>query len=293
MDSINYELHIHDDPSFPIIFHLDFMERNANFLTHWHESIEILYIVKGSITVLADANRTTAKKGQIVIINSNNIHHIKSLDEVSEYYCLIIDKKLCEESGLYIEEIVFRKLIVDKEALAKFIKIKNEFISKSALYKYAVKSAITDFLIHLYRGYILSESPLSNKSQNIKTEMVKRTIKYIQDNYNKGISTSDIAEKVGLSRSYFCNVFKETTGYATVHYINYIRCYNAKKLFQIGNYTVSEVALLCGFDNSSYFSKTYKKHMGCLPSVNKKSDRSIDFCEQKNENIARCYYINF
>jgi len=62
MDSINYEPHIHDDPSFPIIFHLDYMELDANFLTHWHESIEILFIIEGSITVLSDANRFIAKK---------------------------------------------------------------------------------------------------------------------------------------------------------------------------------------------------------------------------------------
>ena len=258
MDSINYEPHIHNDPSFPIIFHLDNMKLGANFLTHWHENIEILFIIEGSISVLSDANRITAKKGDIAIINSNNIHHIQSLEEISKYYCLIIDRKLCEEFGLYIEEIIFQRLINDKKAIKKFIKIKNEVIYKKALYKSAVKSAIIELLIYLYRDYILSESPLSNKSENIKIEMIKKAIKYIGDNYNKNISTTDIAKEIGLSKSYFCRIFKEITGYTAVLYINFIRCSNAKKLLQTGKYTVSEVALLCGFDNLSYFSKTYK-----------------------------------
>ncbi|HEY5561100.1 MAG TPA: AraC family transcriptional regulator [Clostridiaceae bacterium] len=272
MDSINYEPHIHDDPSFPIIFHLDYIKRGAIFLTHWHESMEILFVIEGSITVLSDAKSITANKEDIVIINSNNIHHIQSLEEISEYYCLIIDKKLCEEFGLYIEEIVFERLIKDKTCSLKFNVIKNELLQKKVFYKAAVKSAIIDLLIHFYRGFTLSESPLSNKLENSKIEIIKKSIKYIRNNYNKSISTADAALEIGLSKSYFCRIFKEITGYTPVFYINYIRCFNGKKLFQSGKYTVSEVALLCGFDNLSYFSKIYKKHMGCLPSLNKKGD---------------------
>ena len=245
---------------------MDHLERNANFLTHWHESIEILFIVEGTISVLSDASRTKAKKGDIVIINSNNIHHIKSLDEASKYYCLIIDKKLCEEFVIFIEEIVFQRLISDETAARKFMEIRNEFVSKKALYKTAIKSEIIDLLICFYRGYMLSETTLSNKSENIKVEMIKKAIKYIRGNYNKDISTKEIADEIRLSKSYFCRVFKEITGYTTVHYLNYLRCCNAIKFFQTGKYTVTEVALLCGFDNLSYFSKIFKKHIGCLPS---------------------------
>jgi AraC-like DNA-binding protein len=55
-----------------------------------------------------------------------------------------------------------------------------------------------------------------------------------------------------------------------VRYINILRCEHARKMLQNGNYRVEEVAYLCGFDNMSYFSKTYKKYMGCLPSFSKR-----------------------
>lgn len=293
MNSINYEPHIHDDPSFPILFHLDYMKRNANFLTHWHESIEILYIVKGSISVLSDANRVTAKKGDIIIINSNNIHHIQSIDEESEYYCLIADKNLCEEFGLYIEEITFQTLINDKKANSKFSEIKNELLFKKALFKSAVKATICELLIYLYRSYTLSQSPFANKLENTKIELIKKSIKYIQDNYNKSISTSDVAGEIMLSESYLCRIFKEITGYTVVFYINFLRCSNAKKHLQSGKYIVSEVALLCGFENLSYFSKTYKKHLGCLPSLNKKANCLKDLCHEEDKSIPLCYFTDF
>lgn len=271
MSFYNHELHIHEDPSFPVIFHMDYsLNHDADFLIHWHESIEILHVLEGSFVVVSDTNQVIANKGDIAIINSGNIHNIKSITKTSKYDCLIIEKNLCEEFGISIEEIVFQRIISDKEAKRMFLEIKNEMISKKSLYKSGVKISILSFMVYLYRNYLISQSPFSNKAENIKISSIKKSIKFIQDNYNKNISTSDIAKEIGLSKYYFCRTFSEITCNTAVYYINHIRCTNAKSLLQSGKYTVSEVALLCGFDNLSYFSKTYKKHIGCLPSENKK-----------------------
>jgi AraC-like DNA-binding protein len=242
----------------------------SNFLPHWHENIEILYIVKGTITVLSDASSITANKDEIIIINSNNVHHIQTLEDVSKYYCLIIDRKFCEDFGLYTEEITFQRLIKDKLVGDKFNAIKDEFNSQRVFYKAEIKSKIIDLIICLYRDYTLSESPFSNKLETNKIEIIKKAIRYIQGNYDKYISISDIAEEAGISKYYFCRIFKEITDYSTVRFINILRCTNAKKLLQSGKYSVEEAAHICGFDNLSYFSKTYKKLMGCLPSSSKK-----------------------
>lgn len=292
MELVSYEPHIHDDPSFPIIFHQDFIKHNTKFLTHWHESVEILCVFKGSITVLSDANSIVAKENELVIISSNSIHHVQALGETADYYCLIVDKRLCEEFGLSIEEISFQNLVNDKKLIEKFQKIKNEFISKKTLYKSVVKAAVIDLMIYLYRDYTISVLSIINKSENIRAEIIKMAIKYIEVNYNNAISTSGIAEKIGLSKSYFCRIFKKTTGYTVMSYVNVMRCSSAKKLFQTGKYTVSEAAFLCGFDNLSYFSKTYKKHMGCLPSSNKKHDVTQDISQQNNEGIPRVYFTD-
>jgi AraC-like DNA-binding protein len=265
-----YEPHTYQDPSFPIIFHLDTrIKQQSNFLPHWHENIEILYVVEGAITVLSDASSMTAMKDEIIIINSNNVHHIQTLKDISKYYCLIIDRKFCEEFGLYTEEIVFQRLIKDKLVIDKFNCLKDEFISQNAFYKAEIKSQVIDLVVCLYRNYTLSESLFSNKLETNKIEIIKKAIRYIQDNYDKNISISDIAEETGVSKFYFCRIFKEITGNTTVCFINILRCNNAKKLLQSGKHSVEEAALICGFDNLSYFSKTYKKHMGCLPSSSK------------------------
>lgn len=263
-----YEPHIHLDPEFPIIFHLDTIRKESEpFLTHFHENIEVLHVTKGSIRVSSGLAVVEASEGELVIISSNCIHSIESSDgNDAHYHCLIIDTELCESFGIDIEEMTFNIVISDEIAVKKFLKVKKEIEQKNALYKSAAKTAAIEFLIHLYRNHISAQTNMAGKTTNIKMETVKMAIEYIQKNYYKDISTNDVAKAMGLSKSYFCRIFKEITQHTVVSYINRVRCYNAKKLFSTGKYLVSEAALLSGFDNLSYFSRTYKKYMGKLPS---------------------------
>ncbi|BCJ98589.1 AraC family transcriptional regulator [Anaerocolumna chitinilytica] len=262
-----YEPHTHKDPSFPIIFHLDTMQKyQSNFLPHWHESLEILYILHGTINVLADAASVTAGKDEIIVINSNNVHYIQTLAEESQYYCLIIDRKFCEEFNLDTGEVVFQRQIQDHELGEKFKIINEEFHLRKSLYKAKIKATAMDLVISLYRNYTVAESSLSRQIKSDKIEIIKKAIRYIQSNYTQEITITSISAEIGISKYYFCRIFKEITGYTTVSFLNIVKCNNAKKLLQSGKYGVEEAALMSGFDNLSYFSKTYKKHMGNLPS---------------------------
>ncbi len=267
----SYELHTYEDPSFPFIFHKTTMKPYyTDFLSHWHENIEILFVVEGEMIVMSDANIVTAHKDDIVIINSNNVHHIHTNELEARYYCLIIDSKFCFDAGLDTDEIIFQRLISDHFVKDRYLAIKEEFGAKKVLYKAGIKAFIIEMLIYIYREYTLSETTLTNKSKTEKIGIIKKAIRYIQDNYQNNITVIDTAQYVGLSKYYFCHIFKEITGITTVKYINLLRCESAKKMLQTGQYRVEEVAYRCGFDNLSYFSKTYKKYMGCLPSYSKK-----------------------
>lgn len=56
----------------------------------------------------------------------------------------------------------------------------------------------------------------------------------------------------------FCRIFKDITGQTLKGYLLTLRCLHARTLLQKGNINIAEGALMCGFNNSSYFSKCYK-----------------------------------
>ena len=97
-------------------------------------------------------------------------------------------------------------------------------------------------------------------------KVVKETIEYIKQNINKPIAVEDLAGMFGLSKFYYCREFKKMTGYTIINYINLQKCMKARNLILSSEYKIKEIARMTGFENMSYFSRTYKKYMGCLPS---------------------------
>lgn len=265
-----YETHKHSDPDFPIIFHIDTVCPNNCFYSHWHEGIEILYCTQGNGEIIIDSEVYTMNAGEMFIINSGCLHTVNCLSEEKlRYYCLIPSESFCESFGFKISEIRYAPKIQDDYFRNIFNTIDKEYDEKQAYYKTKIKAEILGMLVYLSRNYavrITEDSVCSSKKQ-----MVKDAIKYIKNNYGERMQIEDIAKKVGFSRYYFCHSFKEMTGISVVNYINMVRCENAKTHIFSKKYNISEIALMCGFDNFSYFTKTYKKYMGILPSDELKS----------------------
>ena len=263
-----YQSHIYSDPVLPISFRKKVIDESG-ILSHWHEELELLFVVKGNITAVLDSVSVNAGVSDLVVINSNCLHHVYSPSGQSIYYFMIIDKKLSDEFGIHFNEFFFQQLINDTKIKEIFTNMIHEFERQDSLYKLYIKSNIMELFIHLYRNYMRHNYLSIDNQQNIaeyKKEYIQIALQYIQDNFKRSLTVDEIAKKVGLSKFYFSRLFKEMTSLTVVDFINKSRCFAVKNLLQTGKYAVGEAALSCGFDNFSYFSKTYKKHIGCLPS---------------------------
>ncbi len=269
MSNYIYEYHIHVDPSFPIIFHKDVLdEYRPSIYMHYHENLEILYFLDGKANINCDHKVFEAKKGDIIILNSNELHSIDSIDSSCIYYCLILNTKLIFPNEL-LKEIRFNSKINDSFIESKFKFIESEMKMNKDFFKEFIKSDIIQILIHLYRNYISEENIKLNPKTNNKISLVKEILSYLKDNYKEQISIKDVCNHVSFSKYYVCHVFKEITGKTLLDYINFLRCLNARKLMLYNGESLSESAYKSGFNNLSYFSKTYKKHLGILPSKEK------------------------
>ena len=69
-----------------------------------------------------------------------------------------------------------------------------------------------------------------------------------------------------MSRSSLYLKMNSVSGEPPANFIRRIRFNKASKLLLEGRYTVSEVSAMVGFSSPSYFSTSFKKHMGCMPS---------------------------
>jgi len=262
-----YEDHSFFDSHFPITYHLDTCKKGSPFslYLHWHENIEILYFIDGEGIVYLGAEEVHAKKGDLVIVNSNIFHGFNSVTEYCKYHCLIVDKSLYESFDIQAGRMFFNEVIKDDTAISYYEKIIDEWNKEGPLYKTAVKLYSLQLLLHLSR-YQLDEKTVKNSITDKRIEPVKMAISYIRTHFKEEISIDEICKYIGLSKYYFCRIFKEITYRTPIEYVNFVRCHNARNLIISGKYNVSESAELSGFKNLSYFSKTYKKIFGNLPS---------------------------
>ena len=92
---------------------------------------------------------------------------------------------------------------------------------------------------------------------------------FIHQNIAQPLSVDEIASHLGICRSHLSREFHKITGMTIIEYINVLRCKEAKRYISEGN-GVAAAAIAVGFNNLSYFTRTYKKYIGELPSENKK-----------------------
>ena len=106
-----YEVHHHEDPRFPIIYHDITVEKNQTISgIHWHGAPEILMVKSGEVQVLSDAEVIGGRAGDIIVINPNEMHLVRGASEQARYYCLIIDRAFVETAAFAPDKVVFKKV---------------------------------------------------------------------------------------------------------------------------------------------------------------------------------------
>ncbi len=162
------------------------------------------------------------------------------------------------------DKLCFSPLINDEKLYSILNDIKQIYSDSEDKFKTAkLNKSLLELLIILSENYSeeMSDSSIFNKT----FETVKNLINYIRDNYTHKILLDDIAKNIYCDKFVLSRNFKKVTGQTVVEYINNYRCNKAVNLIQKG-FTVSEAANMCGFENLSFFTKTFKKHIGYLPS---------------------------
>ena len=263
MSNYTYEMHVMSNSLLPFIFHKD-MTAGQDGLFNWHENIEILCCVSGSGYVKCNSDTFAAAQGDIVVINSNCPHSTGSCGTFV-YCCLIVDNEFCEANGIPVQELHFQEHIRDSALFADFGAVAAAFAPEepSPWDAARIRHAVLGLLIRLCSGYARPAGAAPGKS--VSLERVKKAMTYIRSNLAKSMTLDEIADFVGISKYRFSREFKELTGETVIDSINILRCKEAKQRIEAGM-SVSAAAMSCGFENLSYFTRTFRKHFGQVPS---------------------------
>lgn len=283
-DHTLYEKPYIPETAFPVRINLtEAAGGDTVFKSHWHEEFEFLYFTKGNALVGCNSKQIHVKAGDLVIVNSNELHSCHNTGDELKYFCIIIDPVLLQ-SGIedscdlkYISPIK-RNLILfsnkvrgDSSISECILKIVNENEKREIGYELEIKSLVYKLIVLLLRGYV--ETVFAPREYLLREKRLKQinvVLKFIEDNYMSSLRTSDLAKLINVSEYYFCHVFKSATGKPLNEYVNLLRVGKADLLLRTTDFTITEIAFKSGFSDSNYFSRIYKKIKKCSPSDTRK-----------------------
>lgn len=253
----------------PFVLNAD-IERSCYELSkenNWHENLEIQFCLHGSGTVLLDGKKFLFQEKSIVVVNSNVIHYTGS-DEKLVYDCLIIGTDFCKQMDFDLSKLRFDAIVESAVIAGLFAELKEIYSDLSVSNRIAkLNKLLLQILIELVENH--STLQTDHDARNKSYERTKHAVMYIRENYQQRITLEEIAKAAACDKYLLCKDFKKYTGQTVFENLNHYRCMKAIDCLTDG-YTVAETASLCGFDNFSFFTKTFKKYIGKLPSEYKK-----------------------
>jgi AraC-like DNA-binding protein len=259
------------DPSIPCIIHDVFSPPYSSFMMHWHEEIEILYFISGNAKLIVGYDSIEAGQGDTIVINSNTLHSTTVLSESYQYLCIMINKSFCIQNQIQLDNYVYPISVSDAELGVKISSIARENKERGEFYKPLIRAEIIDLVVFLTRKYGTPRHTniMNNGETDLKLELVKRAIAYIRENFQNQFTIDELCSAVAVSKYYLCHLFKSITNKTIVEYVNIIRCEHAKEMLNSGKFNVTQSAEESGFQDISYFSRTYKRYIGVFPSEEK------------------------
>lgn len=261
---------LYGESAVKILKPIAFSKNALCFRMHWHERIELLYVVSGSISIRLNNSEVTARAGSLAVIPPEKIHMGTALEEGTAYYTIMFDVSSFYNSAfasrVLLEPITektvdFLPVTSDPEIIFAVKRLINEEQNGDNSSSLIIISGIYLILGLLYRKCLLERPSL------LSDERFRDILKYISKNCCNEISSFSLSRRFGYSEEYFCRRFKCVTGLTPMSYINILRLEKAKKLIDKGEKQVSAVFAKTGFSDMSYFTKRFKKHFGITPSM--------------------------
>lgn len=239
---------------------------------NWHEDMELQLCTGGEGEVTVAGKRYPFRPGDMAAIGGDLLHYTGTQRSLS-YACLIVRASFCREMGIPYRNVFLTPVFRDDALRDAFLRLIKEAKAEDApLYVARITSALLFLLCLLFEGQKGVSEDEGGEARTHKK--VKDAIGYIREHYGERVTLDGLARHLCTDKYALCRDFKRMTGQTLFGYLNRYRCYRATERMLAGE-GVFEAARACGFDNPSFFSKTYKKHMGVLPSQTKKEKREV------------------
>ena len=269
-----------DDPF--STYHIENGGQSFQIPVHWHDEFEIIYVKSGFLTVNISGENYIGKPGDAFVVSPGNLHFMGSQTGTVDYFTFLfplkyiafrtddmLDDKLIEplNSGHLMISPEIKDTVKEQcEQLARVYAAEIDESESKITGQIRKKIILLQFIHELWKKGFIVENDTTGRN-TVEKEMVS----YIQQNYTGKILLREFGEQFHLSEKYISRYFKEHFHITLSQYVTYLRLEHAKQMLQETDISVTEVAMQSGYQNISYFIRSFKKTYGVSPLKYRKS----------------------
>lgn len=258
------------------------MEEQEPRPLHTHDFDELVFVLGGTGIHYTDDDEYPLVRGDVFVLRGNQEHGFKKNDKLNlvnilyhRDYFSKIKKEFAHINGfqaLFVYEPKYRfrhkfetKLHLTTEQIDEVLPLiklfDKELTTEREGYAIAAESIFRLLILEVSRFYSQMDLVRPKELYRIAT-----VIGYMEKNFDKRVSVPDLSNLIGMNRSAFYRSFKEITGCSPIEFLVRVRIKKAAKILSGDcKVNVTDVLAMCGFDNSSYFTKQFKSVIGITP----------------------------
>lgn len=256
---------------------------------HWHQCVEFLYISKGYGIVVVDNQHYTARPGRLFIFPPFRLHkvHVEASDK-NQYHRTTMHiehtsvigtlngfpRQLAQFSALAASNAPAQ--VYDLSEQAEFMDAILEQFDKLELDGLSTASDVT-FMVMQILAFLPAQSQRFIQPQQTVASQI---MQWVESHYSEKFSLDELAQSIGLSRSYTSRIFRQQTGGSIHEYLLTRRIKKSCDLLRTSPLSIDAIAQEVGFIEVTYFITCFKKMMSQTPLQYRKQSRANLAAEQ-------------
>ena len=278
------ELFEYPDPSIPfVIWTGDFQTlAERSLVCHWHNEFEYGVLVSGSLDYYIDGKHIRVNEGDAIFINANCMHMANQVgtDNVVIYTVSFLPSLFVGGNNSTLFQKYFQPILqsslkgffierktTEGDAIVRLLQeiytLANKQTENYELLCISLISRIWCLTLQYINQYKHDFFPFHTEHGN--EQKAKEILSYIQEHYAEDIHIEDIARHICISRSECFRCFQRYVNKSPIAYLTEYRLSHAVNLLMETDKSMTQIATECGFSNSSYFGKLFKKKYAVTP----------------------------
>ncbi len=233
-----------------------------------HNYYELTYVDRGTLTTEIDGKTYEVKERELIIYGPNQYHNQKIKDGHSCSYVTVLFE--LEPEANHFDFLLNRVFSYSKKIHSLMKTFVNESSSFTPYMDSLLLCIFQETIIRLLQSEFIAEvpdkKPVTDARQHYHNELLEQILTYIDETIDDPMTVGEICQKFSMSRSSLQILFNENLNQTPKKYINELKLEKSRQMISEGRYTISEIALMLGFNSIHYFSRAFTQKYNMAPS---------------------------